>query len=813
MHGSYAVKKAGMTADAVKSHMNAIRSIVICLLTVGWIICAPQAVAASHQTVADTLPQKRILLISSYHIGMPWANRIWKGLQDGFSGRKDLEFFIEFMDSKRLPRDIAFNSCYQSIRNKYAHLPFELIIISDDNALQFVKDYGQELFPGVPVVFCGANEVSLKDILDVPNMLGVQENRDIQSGLALALRLHPSVDHVFMVLDDTVSGRKMRNSLKNIGSRFPDVTFFYPDDQSFSQVLETAGALKRNGLIFFLFYTHDAQGVYFDSEQVVEQLVRAAHVPIYTSSDTYLGKGLVGGKVLSAYYQGLEASKLALRILNGEKLSALPRIVESPNKFMFDYPALLKAGISPEQLPQESIVLNKPVSYYEKYKKFIWGGGAALVTLWGVVIIMGVSILQRKKAQRELAAALEELQLIFDNTQAGIVLLDSERKIWRSNQRMADMFGYASPESMVGLSSREFHVSRDNYENFATKYLSRLKNGEKIKMEYRLKRRDGVELWAFIAGTTLSSATNKSAEGGALFILDDITDRKEAEMALENLNFELEEKVQERTQALASQALALQAANDRLKTLDLEKSSMLSSVSHDLRTPLTSIRGFVKLISKSFKRYFQPLVTDSTALRERAETIADNLAIIDYESERLTRLINDFLDLAKIEAGQLVWRDTELRLDKYISLALDSVSGQFAARTDVALEVDIEADLPLVYVDEDRIMQVLVNLLNNAAKHTQQGRVSVAARRQEGGLLVSITDTGCGIPKEHLPKIFEKFYQVEEEDTLPQQGKGTGLGLAICREIITHYKGRIWVESQYGVGSTFAFTLPGYFAS
>jgi len=773
-----------------------------------WSLLALQIGTAPSPALAADPPLKRVLYISSYHLGMPWANRIWAGIKDGFADRKDIELFIEFMDTKRLPPDRAFKSTYMAMEIKYEELPVDLIITSDDNALQFIKTYGQTLFPNIPVVFCGANEIKLDDIADFPNVVGVRETRDIEKGLSVALQLHPDTDQIFVIIDKTVSGQKMREALKEITPKFPEVTFTYPDDLNLSQLLETASRLRKGSLILYLFYARDADGIYFDSEYIVRNLIQVVRVPIYTNSDTHLGKGFVGGMITSSYYQGLEASKLASRILDGESVASLPRIQESPNKLIFDYPALVKAGVSPEQLPKESIVLNRPVSFYDKYKILIWGVLATLAALSILVILMGINIIQRKSAQRKLAAALSELQLIFDNTQAGIVLLTAERKILRSNQRMADIFGYDSPEDMVGLSSRAFHISDESFEHFAAEHLGRLKNGEKVKTEYRLKRRDDVKIWTFIAGTTMPRPALPGSNQGALFIVDDITDRKEAEMALEKLNLELEEKVQERTQELASQTLTLQAANARLKTLDKEKSAMISSVSHEMRTPLTSIRGFVKLIDKSFKKNFQP-IAGYLKLNEKAETIIGNLAIIDHESDRLTRLISDFLDLAKIESGQLVWRDTDLDLDKLISQALESVRGQFAALPELSLEVDIENDLPPIHADGDRITQVLLNLLSNAVKHTVRGRVTVSARRREKGrLLVTVSDTGCGISEEHLPQIFDKFYQVKNGDTLSQQGKGTGLGLAICREIIAHYDGSIWAESQFGVGSTFFFTLP-----
>ncbi len=772
-----------------------------------WLLLTTAVSFMATGALAAESPLKRVLYISSYHLGMPWANNIWAGIKDGFANRKDIELFIEFMDTKRLSPQKAFKSNAMAMEIKYEELPVDLIITSDDNALRFIKSYGQALFPNVPVVFCGANEIMPEDIEGFPNVVGIRETRDIEGGLRIALQLHPDTDLVYVIIDKTVSGQKMREALKGITPKFPKVTFAYPDNFSLSQLMGAAGRLRKGSLILYLFYSRDAKGVYFDSDYIVQNLLQAARVPIYTNSDTHLGKGFVGGMITSAYYQGLEASKLANRILDGEKITSLPRITESPNKLIFDYPAMVKAGVSPRQLPKGSVILNRPVSFYDKNKILIWAIVATFITLSVLVVVMGVNILQRKKAQRELAAALSELQLIFDNTQAGIVLQTSDRKILRCNKGMADIFGYDSPEDMIGLSSREFHISDESFEQFATQHLNSFNMGEKIKTEYRFRRRNGDKIWAVIAGTAMSGPDFKESKEKSLFILDDITDRKEAEMALEKLNLELEQKVQERTKELATQTLTLQAANARLKAMDKEKSAIISSVSHELRTPLTSIRGFIKLISKSFVKYFAPIVAGAE-LRKRADTLVGNLEIVDHESERLTRLINDFLDLAKIESGQLAWRDTDLPLDKLIGQAIDSVRGQFAALPELSLNLDVEKDLPPIYADADRIMQVMLNLLSNAAKHTERGQIRITAHRQQNFLLVSVSDTGCGISEEHLPRIFDKFYQVKDGDTLSQQGKGTGLGLAICREIITHYNGRIWVESKYGAGSTFFFTLP-----
>jgi PAS domain S-box-containing protein len=243
----------------------------------------------------------------------------------------------------------------------------------------------------------------------------------------------------------------------------------------------------------------------------------------------------------------------------------------------------------------------------------------------------------------------------------------------------------------------------------------------------------------------------------------------------------------------------LRIAYQKLKELDRMKDSFLSTVSHELRTPLTSIKSFSEIL----------LTYD-----EDRETQKEFLNIIKEESDRLTRLINDFLDLAKIESGRMQWETVELSVAEVIKTAINATQA-LAAKTSLKVKVTVSPNLPAVTSDKDRLVQVVTNLLSNAIKFTPDGgNIEVKAQTLEGDksrkkadmVMVSVTDSGIGIdPKDHK-SIFEKFKQVG--DTLTDKPKGTGLGLPICKEIIEHFGGRLWVESELGKGSTFFFTLP-----
>ncbi len=291
-------------------------------------------------------------------------------------------------------------------------------------------------------------------------------------------------------------------------------------------------------------------------------------------------------------------------------------------------------------------------------------------------------------------------------------------------------------------------------------------------------------------------------------MLDEIETR---DHQLQSRSQVLQEEISVRSTELADKNAALEAANKRFMELDELKSGFLSTVSHDLRTPLTSILGFSKLINQDFCKLFLPFAGNDKKLLKRGERIKHNLRIIQHEGERLTRLINDFLDLSRIESGKMQWRDTDLSIRGLAKHAVEAVQGQLDLKPGLAMRLEIQDDLPLLYCDEDRIMQVLVNLLNNAVKFTSSGHVLLRAGMRHEKLRIEVQDTGPGIPQDQLVKIFDKFHKVEEaEQQREKKPAGTGLGLAICRETIQHYNGRIWAESEPGKGSAFIIELPGF---
>ena len=247
------------------------------------------------------------------------------------------------------------------------------------------------------------------------------------------------------------------------------------------------------------------------------------------------------------------------------------------------------------------------------------------------------------------------------------------------------------------------------------------------------------------------------------------------------------------------------------KEVDRMKTDFISTVSHELRTPLTSVIGFAKLIKKKLEETVFPLVTtDNKKVQRSVQQVSDNINIIVEEGERLKNLINDVLDLAKMEAGKVDWQMNPLSVKELLERAIAATAALFEQKK-LELIQEIEPGLPEVIGDRDRLIQVVINLISNAVKFTDQGYIICRAKRTGQEITVSIIDSGMGIAKEDEPKVFEKFKQVG--DTLTDKPKGTGLGLPICKEIVEHHGGRIWVESELGQGSNFSFTLPNLIES
>ena len=254
------------------------------------------------------------------------------------------------------------------------------------------------------------------------------------------------------------------------------------------------------------------------------------------------------------------------------------------------------------------------------------------------------------------------------------------------------------------------------------------------------------------------------------------------------LTHKLEQRVAERTQEL-------QEVNRQLEVASRHKSEFLARMSHELRTPMNAIIGFTRLVMRRSQ--------DTLPKREH-----ENLGKVLISAEHLLTLINDILDLSKVEAGRMEVHAVRFELEPLIDLCLRTVEPLVKSER-LRLVKELESGMPELCTDQDKLKQILMNLLSNAIKFTEVGTITVSARRQDGHVVISVADTGIGIPADQLALVFEEFHQVDNSTT--RQYSGTGLGLSISRHFAQLLGGDITIQSTVGVGSTFTLTVPLYY--
>jgi PAS domain S-box-containing protein len=369
-----------------------------------------------------------------------------------------------------------------------------------------------------------------------------------------------------------------------------------------------------------------------------------------------------------------------------------------------------------------------------------------------------------------------------------VSITDVEGNITYANQKFMDVTGFNNSELLGNkhdIINADFHDEEFYRDMWKTISSGRVWHGEIVN-----RAKDGRQVWMNTTIVPFMDESGRPYEYVA--ISTDVTGLKKIESELEVKARSLQQMTDHLEELVGVRTSELEEANKKLQNLNKLKSEFVSVVSHELRTPLTSIKSFSEILMDD---------TESIDI----ETQQRFLSIINDESERLGRLINDLLDLQKMESGKMTWNDDRVNLVEVLERSVEFFSQAFR---DKGLQLILQIDTRELFLsmDADRIRQLVANLLSNALKFTDRGVVTVRMHTVYGGVSISVADTGIGIPTGELSKVFESFHQVDSSER--RKIGGTGLGLAICKEIVEHYRGRIWSESQLGKGSCFSFTLP-----
>ncbi|MEA3308807.1 MAG: GAF domain-containing protein [Chloroflexota bacterium] len=363
-------------------------------------------------TYAQPSPPPQVLLINSYHAGLSWTDDIVRGIEETLAENgSPVELYVEYMDTKRLSSTEGYYQALATLyKHKYQNREFDLILVSDNSAFDFITAYHEELFPAVPVVFCGLNFYEPEMLAAEDLITGVVEAVDIRDNLDLMLSLHPRTEEIVVINDTTTTGQIYGDLLREIVPDYTDrVRFTFYDNPDADELPQELPALSKHTLILLILFNRDKQGRFFTYEQG-SALIRAnAAVPIYGLWDFYLNHGLVGGKLANAYSQGEAVAHFARQILDGTPVSELPVLTESPNRYIFDYQEMQRFNLYPAALPAESEVLNRPVYDFEQYQTIILVSGVVLLVLVAAIVVQVLNSSRQQKIGDELRLANVEL--------------------------------------------------------------------------------------------------------------------------------------------------------------------------------------------------------------------------------------------------------------------------------------------------------------------------------------------------------------------------------------------------------------------
>lgn len=361
------------------------------------------------------------------------------------------------------------------------------------------------------------------------------------------------------------------------------------------------------------------------------------------------------------------------------------------------------------------------------------------------------SVIASAQMYREVVKEKEELEHVIESVYAGLIMVQRNGRVMQINASARTMLGINQQDRLSG----DYHGIIQN-ESVRTLLQNALDDSEEFSKEVTLpdleSEEEGAERIYQVQTANVRGEDQSSI--GVVAIFNDITE---------------------------------------IRSIERMKTAFVSTVSHELRTPLTSIKGFISTLLQDTEGFYD------------AETIHEFYTIIDRECDRLTRLINDLLNVSRIEAGRALDLNP---VPVHIADVVEKVvAAQKSYTSKHEFSIKMDADIPTIVADMDKVDQILTNLINNAVKYSPNGGIiTISGRKADGVVQVTVADQGIGISKEHLSKVFDRFHRIDNRDT--RKVGGTGIGLYLVKHLVEAHGGKIWVESEVGKGSQFIFELP-----
>jgi two-component system sensor histidine kinase/response regulator len=759
-------------------------------------------------TAQTDLAGKNVLLLHSFNFEQAsyliMDPILARGLVDAGLDVNNLHF--EFMDLGRRPDPAYWKDLARHLGHKYEKHSIDLIILLHRTALDFMVREGRDLFPGAPVInVIAPTDFMNEDVRTERERLLRKMNRsfivmpfsvDTKANVESILRIQPDTLRLVVVTGAGPVDKNLEKTvLDDLRSWRGRLEIESISGLPMDEVLKRVGELPPKTAILLTTFYADGTGKSYRPADAGRMISRAANAPVFGFFETVVGdRGIVGGILVNQGAEAERAVRTAIAILQGDLPKESVTILPATLVPMYDWQQLQRWGFDESALPAGSIVLNKPMSVWDQYKFIILGTLIFIVLESALIVVLVIQRRRKNIAEQSSKKAEEKYRNIFEGALEGIFETSPTGQSLTANPALAKMLGYDSPDDVTSLirdTGNQVWVDPDE----RLEYVQLLeKQGVILNYECRFRRKDGTTIWV-----SMNTRRVCGPDGETLYysgFIEDITERKRAEEELRAYQEHLEEMIRERTAELVVAKEHAEAANQA-------KSVFLANMSHELRTPLNSILGAGQLLERD---------------REFPAAQRELLDIIGQSGGYLLELIQDVLEISKIEAGRLTLVSTTFDLHRFLD-DLERIMRYRAEKKGLQLIFERDTGLPRsIQSDERKLRQVLVNLLGNAIKFTEKGRVMLRVKCQAGAdmapvagpdsslrLSFEIEDTGIGIALEDREAIFEPFVQADPEGS--RAVEGTGLGLTLSRSFVRLLGGDIALRSEVGKGTSLLFDV------
>ena len=477
---------------------------------------------------------QRVLVLHSYHQGFPWSDSLQAGVEAAFSGAEPPpELSVEHMDAKRHEGRVLYRELADLYAVKYDRWRPDLVVSLDDDALRFLCEYRERLFPGAPVVFGGLDREDYDPglLAGRSGYTGVVERLDLASTVDVILHVQPEIRRILYVHDRTVSGLAHRRAADALSSRYQGrVELAHLDEGgglTEQALLDRLAGVERDTAVYFLGFFRDRTGTPLEAAEIIPRIAAASPVPVYSHAKAHLGYGIVGGKLLSGYVHGESVGRKALELLDGRPVAQTPVSVESSNALLFDYRQLVRFDIAERRLPLGSTVLYAPGSAFERHRTAILWWGGAFVLLLGLVGVLVASLIQTRRVKRRLADSEGKYRLLVENQSDLTVKLDREGRYQFVSPSFCRTFGKTENE-LLGEPFTSLVHPHDLPETLGV-IAGLTEPPHRDRVEHRSPTPFG---WRWFAWSGTALIDEQGRYGGLVANGQDVTERHETQEAL-----------------------------------------------------------------------------------------------------------------------------------------------------------------------------------------------------------------------------------------------------------------------------------------